>query len=152
MENTDSNPDVRVEDFFKSLNFVYETKELSFFQKLLQVYWANPKSWLLERLTVKDGSIEVVLKNGKIFKSPLSELKVRKQVDQYDRKEIYLSYQNEKIHFKQIPGMLTEEEWEQIFEVLDAVKDSDISTLGKITNVLRKGKKMLGDVNEMLES
>lgn len=56
-----------LEDAFKSLNLTYETKELSFFQKLLQVYWMNPKSWLLERLTIKDGDIEVVLKKWRDF-------------------------------------------------------------------------------------
>lgn len=148
MENASYNSNQLVDDSFKSLNFTYETKELSFFQKLLQVYWANPKSWLLDRLTIKDGIIEVVLKNGKTFKSPLSELKVRKQVDQYDRKEIYLSYQKEKIHFKEIPGMLEDEEWKQIFEVLDAVKDSDISMLGKITQAVKKVTKTLEDMQE----
>lgn len=148
MENTNSNSNLPVDDSFKSLNFTYETKELSFFQKLLQVYWANPKSWLLDRLTVKDGDIEVVLKNGKTFKSPLSELKVRKQVDKYDRKEVYLSYQKEKIHFKEIPWMLEDEEWEQIFKILDAVKDSDITALGKITQVFKKVTKTLEDMQE----
>lgn len=148
MENASYNSNQLVDDSFKSLNFTYETKELSFFQKLLQVYWANPKSWLLDRLTIKDGIIEVVLKNGKTFKSPLSELKVRKQVDQYDRKEIYLSYQKEKIHFKEISGMLEDEEWKQIFEVLDAVKDSDISMLGKITQAVKKVTKTLEDMQE----
>mgnify|MGYP001088178651 CR=1 FL=1 len=138
-----------LEDAFKYLNLTYETKELSFFQKLLQVYWVNPKSWLLERLTIKDGDIEVVLKNGKIFKSPLSALKVRKQVDQYDRKEFYLSYQKEKIHFKEIPGMLEEEEWAQIFEVLDAVKDSDTSLLGKITQLGMRVKKTMEGMPEL---
>ncbi|WP_300812859.1 hypothetical protein [uncultured Bacteroides sp.] len=148
MDNKNSDPDLLAEDYFHSLNFTYETKELSLFQKLLQVYWANPKSWLLNRLSVKDGNIEVVLKNGKVFKSPLSELKVRKQVDQYDRKEVYLSYKNEKIHFKEIPGMLTEEEWTQIFDILDAVKDSDISLLGKMTQIAMMGKKMLDNIAE----
>lgn len=148
MENTNSNSNLPVDDSFKSLNFTYETKELSFFQKLLQVYWANPKSWLLDRLTVKDGDIEVVLKNGKTFKSPLSELKVRKQVDKYDRKEVYLSYQKEKIHFKEIPWMLEDEEWKQIFKILDAVKDSDITALGKITQVFKKVTKTLEDMQE----
>lgn len=148
MENMNSNSVLVTEDLFKSLDFTYETKELSFFQKLLQVYWANPKSWLLNRFTVKDGNIEVVLKNGNSFKCPLSELKVRKQVDQYDRKEVYLSYQNKKVHFKEIPGMLTEEEWKQIFKVLDAVKDSDVSVLGKITGVVMKVKKTLENALE----
>lgn len=148
MDNKNSDPDLLAKDYFHSLNFTYETKELSLFQKLLQVYWANPKSWLLNRLSVKDGNIEVVLKNGKVFKSPLSELKVRKQVDQYDRKEVYLSYKIEKIHFKEIPGMLTEEEWTQIFDILDAVKDSDISLLGKMTQIAMMGKKMLDNIAE----
>lgn len=148
MENTNSNSNQFIDDSFKSLNFTYETKELSFFQKLLQVYWANPKSWLLDRLTVKEGNIEVVLKNGKTFKSPLSELKVRKQVDQYDRREVYLSYQKEKAHFKEIPGMLEDEEWGQVFKVLDAVKDSDISMLGKITQAVKKVTKALEDMQE----
>lgn len=143
MEKLISNQGSTNSDIFRSLNFTYKTKELSFFQKLCQVYWANPKSWLLDSLTIKDGNIEVVLRNGHVFISPLSELKVRKQTDQYDRTELYLSYNNDKVHFKEIPGMLEPEEWTQIIEVMDAVKDSDISLLGKITKVTAMGEKIL---------
>lgn len=44
--------------------------------------------------------------------------------------------------------MLTEEEWTQIFDILDAVKDSDISLLGKMTQIAMMGKKMLDNIAE----
>lgn len=45
--------------------------------------------------------------------------------------------------------MLEEEEWAQIFEVLDAVKDSDTSLLGKITQMGMRVKKAMEGMTEL---
>ena len=125
-----------------NLNFV--THEPSFLQKCLQVYWVNPKSWLLKEFSVENGEIFIELLNGKEFSSPLAKCSFKYQKDNYDRVEFIVESENEKIHFKEIPGMLEDEEWEEITSFIIDTCNAKVSRLGSITNVLKSIKDIIG--------
>lgn len=69
--------------------------------------------------------------------APITELKIRVPTDKYDRKEVYVKYDKEKLHFKEIDGMLEDEEWEEIFTILDTVPDTGMTALSRITTVAK---------------
>ena len=115
----------------------YKTNELNFLQKFLQMSWFS-KNYHLDELTVEIGQIYVLLKNGNSFQAPLSELKVRREEDKYERTTFHLAYNGKKIRFMTIPGMLKDEEWEKIKEILCSVKDSAMLTRGKVAGILDK--------------
>ena len=50
----------------KKIEMDYITHNPTFFQKLEQVYWVNPKSWLLKRFKVNGGEIYIETLNGNV--------------------------------------------------------------------------------------
>ena len=121
-----------------SLEIRFKTQDLKWWQKLLQMYWFNPKSWLLDELVMKKDIVEVKLKNGDRFSCPYTGLKVRFQEDKYGRKEIFLSNTERTIHFKEIPYMLSDDEWEELFAKLESVDDMRETSLNKVSRIIRK--------------
>ncbi len=105
----------------------YKTKELALWQKILQVYWVNPKSWLLDEFTITDDIVTVRVKSGKVISAPIDQIKVKVQRDSYARREVYLSHNTEKLHFKEIPWMLTEEQWDQVIEIFNVSANSNLA-------------------------
>ena len=65
-----------------------KTKELSFMQKIAQVYWANPKSWLLDQIEFSGENIKIIRKDGNEFESKISEIKSFYSIDKFDRYEL----------------------------------------------------------------
>ena len=92
----------------------FTTHEPTFLQKLAQVYWVNPKSWLLKRFQVDGEKISIETMNGSSFSALINECAFSCLPDKYDRNEIRVKSSNQKIHFKEIPYMLSDEEWEKI--------------------------------------
>jgi len=111
----------------------YQTQELSFIQKMMQVYWANPKSWLLEEIRFEKGEIAVIRKNGAVFTSLLSNITAVYSTDNYSRREITIISDSDKTRFKEIPGMLTDNEWQEIVNILEP----KISKMGMFIEVMR---------------
>ena len=120
----------------------YITHEPTFLQKLAQVYWANPKSWLLKRFQVDGDQIKIETINGNSLSASIDECVFKYQKDQYDRHEIMVKSGNQKLHFKEIPYMLSDEEWESIVDFCLNRCSAKKSTLGKITSVLLAVKNM----------
>ncbi len=106
------------------LHFI--THEPSFLNKLLQVYWVNPKSWLLKEFKYEDGILYISVMNGNELTAPIEECSFRYQKDKYDRMEIYVKSGEKKLHFKEIPGMLKDEDWETIMNFLQSHEESSI--------------------------
>jgi hypothetical protein len=121
----------------------YRTHEPTFIQKLLQVYWVNPKSWRLDEFVINDDILTFKTQAGKEITAPITELKIRVQTDKYDRKEVYVKHDKEKLHFKEIDGMLEDEEWEEIFTILDTVPDTGMTALSWITTVAKIAMRVL---------
>jgi predicted RNA-binding Zn-ribbon protein involved in translation (DUF1610 family) len=110
---------------------VFKTKELSFWNKLLQMSWMNPKSWILDEFIVDGEQITIRTKNGKELSAPIDELQAKYQSDKYDRRELTVKHNDRKIHFKEIPDMLEDEEWEEIIAILNP-KESALGIVGRI--------------------
>lgn len=123
----------------------YKTHEPTFMKKLLQVYWVNPKSWRLDEFAVNDDILTFKTQAGKEITAPITELKIRVQTDKYDRKEVFVNHGKDKLHFKEIDGMLDEGQWEEIFDILESVPDTGMTTLGWITNVARRAMQSLDE-------
>lgn len=114
----------------------FVTHEPSLIQKIMQMYWFNPKSWLLKSLTIDEDQIEIVTMNEKVFSNKFSQTKFKFQSDSYDRYEFYVSDINDKarkIHFKEIPFMLSDDEWEEIKTIFASSDNYKESLLGKVT-------------------
>lgn len=114
-------------------HLLFKTKELSFLQKLLQAYWANPKSWLLDSLEVNNDTITIKRKNGQANKIIVGEYSTTFLLDKYDRREFKITTKDgTKIRFKEIPGMLEEFEWESIVEILEATESNFSKIIHKV--------------------
>jgi len=123
-------------------NVYLKTRELTFFQKLLQVYWINPQSWILDEFKLEDEVLTVKTKKGNFIQSSLSKISTKYSVDNYDRHEFHLKDDNKnKLHFKEIPGMLSDEEWELIISILSPEK----SALYKVVSVAKEVKEVFDD-------
>lgn len=128
-----------------TLSKTFKTHEPSEYEKALQMYWMNPKSWLLDEFKLENGVLTVSTLKGNQLSASVTELKIRIQTDNYNRKEVYLRYGDEKLHFKEMPGMLSEEEWEELFKVIDSfpnmgrtAADKAVGVVGKILNVVKE--------------
>ena len=130
--------DEEKKQIIEKLNLHYVTHKPDFFQKLMQVYWFNPKSWLLKELTVKNGVITVSNLKGQQLSAPVVDCFFSYQVDKFGRWEIYVNHGNEKFHFKEMPGMLEDSEWEAIKSFLTDYCILDKTALGQFTDVLGK--------------
>lgn len=72
---------------------------------------------------------------GNLIEAPLEKITAKYSVDNYDRYEIHLKDNfGNKLHFKQIPGMLEDEEWECILSILPLQE----TKLNKIISVVKK--------------
>ncbi len=123
------------------VNIALKTQELNFLQKLLQMYWVNPASWLLDEFSLRDGNLVIVRKNGDRFEAPLDSVEATFAVDNYDRREISVQAGEKTTRFKEIPGMLSEEEWNAIIAALKPSK----SALGELTDVMREAQESFED-------
>jgi hypothetical protein len=93
----------------------FKTRELNFFEKFLQMYWMNPDSWLLDEFKLTGDSLTIIRKDGHVFHSRLHDTQSSYLMDKYDRREVKISNkEGGKTRFKEIPGMLSEEEWDLI--------------------------------------
>lgn len=125
----------------QNLNFSYKTKDLNFLQKLMQMYWMNPKSWLLDEFKVSNNTLKVTTRKGNSIEAPLDKITAKYAVDNYDRHEVYLKDSiGNKLHFKEISGMLEDEQWEHILSVLplqETKLNKIISATKSITNLFK---------------
>lgn len=119
------------------------THEPGMFDKIMQVYWANPKSWLLNEFRVSQGIIYISTMNGNSISAPVSECEFSYHKDNNERTEFYVQAGEEKLHFKEMPGMLEEAEWKIIKDFILVSCKAKLSKLGHVTNALKFVKKLL---------
>ena len=128
----------------EALRFHFITHEPNFLNKLLQVYWFNPKSWLLKEFKYEDGILSISVLNGNELTAPIEKCTFKYQKDKYDRMEIYVYSGERKLHFKEIPGMLDDDEWDIIKKFLQYTGQLQLSEIGKLNQVMS----IISDVKE----
>jgi hypothetical protein len=106
-----------------SCSFV--TSELNFFQKMMQVYWVNPGSWLLARLDVAGNQITIHRRNGAVDRIRNGAFQCTFGTDKYGRREFSIQTTDQRnIRFKEIPGMLSDSEWDAVAGLLGATESN----------------------------
>lgn len=133
----------------EELKLTFKTRNPAWWQKLMEMYWVNPKSWRLDEFILDNNQLTIKVQNGKMISGPIAEMKLRYQIDKFDRMEYFFTFGSQKLHFKEINYMLTTEEWQQIREILNRIKDRKKTKLGNFTDVLQSvtkvGKDIIGD-------
>jgi hypothetical protein len=105
----------------RQVSYHFKTRELTLWQKMLQAYWFNPKSWLLDEFILDNDNLTIIRKNKSVFKAKCSSLTTTYFVDNFARREyLIVDHKGNKVCFKEITDMLTMEEWVQITILLDA--------------------------------
>lgn len=120
----------------------YYTHEPSTFTKILQLYWITPKRARLKHFKVENGVITIECMNGNSLQAPIQECKFTCVENEY-RHSVEIKHGVQKVRFQDIPGMLSDEEWEMIVDFCsNADKSSHIGlkTLGTIRNIVRELK------------
>lgn len=101
----------------------FKTHEPKLWQKFAQLYWLFPKSAKLDTFTYDGETITIKTLNRKELSAPLSELKIRFNIDNAERKSYTISHNKKKINFVAMPFMLEDEEWEEIDNILSQSPD-----------------------------
>lgn len=121
----------------------FTTHEPTFLQKLAQAYWLHSKSWLLKRFKVDGDIVYIETLNGKSISAPIKQCEFKCWKNNAEQQEITIKTGNEKIHFKEIPFMLSDDEWEVIVDFCLNADKHKTSTIEKIAYGMRKIKETI---------
>lgn len=114
---------------------IFIHQKLNFFKKCVQVYWFNPKSFLLKRFEFDGKTIILERMNGKVNNLEIGKFKPSFGKDNLGRREYKVVLEDKtKIRFKEIWWMFKEEEWDKITEIIGA-KETGLS---KFLNAFNK--------------
>lgn len=113
-----------------------KTHEPTTLQKIMQVYWFIPKKNLLDEFVIKEGVLTVTTLGGNSLSSPIDEIDVGYAVDNYERKQYTLKHNDEKLSFNEMPGMLSDDEWNEIMKTLESFPKYGLSKIGKANKAL----------------
>jgi hypothetical protein len=119
-------------------NAFFKTHEPTTWEKILQIYWVNPKRWLLDEFKLEDGVLTLSTLKGNRLVAPIEELKIRIQKDKSERREVIVKHKDEKLLFKEIPGMMSQEEWDKLFLVMASFPDTGRTAADKVAGVVGK--------------
>ena len=131
----------------QSIKIDISTHEPTFFQKVMQCYHTMPKSWLLKRFRVDGGTIHIETLNDKIFSAQIKECQFRWQQDKYKRYEIWVKKENQKIHFKEIAYMCSDDEWNTIINFCLNAENSKETAASKIFSKVEVVKDILEGIS-----
>ena len=113
-----------------------KTHEPTTLQKIMQVYWFIPKKNLLDEFVIKEGVLTVTTLGGNSLSSPIDEIDVGYAIDNYERKQYTLKHNDEKLSFNEMPGMLSDDEWNEIMKTLESFPQYGLSKIGKANKAL----------------
>jgi hypothetical protein len=120
----------------KEIVKLYKTKDLSWWQKFMQMYWFTPKSWLLEEFVFDGTNVTIKTKNGKKLTVERVDMTTKYSKDKYDRREFVVKSRYAKIKFKEIPGMLDDEQWQDICDILEASETTLSKFVGGVGKII----------------
>lgn len=124
-------------------NVTYKTHPIKWWQSLISVYFGVMKSRRLAELSIKDDQITIETQNGKTFSAPFKDIKVRYHKDQWSRYLFTISYAKQKISFVLIYYIMSDEEVEQLKDLLTSVQNVDESATAKAEKMLDKLKDIM---------
>ena len=131
--------DSRIEQMFVEREIIIDANVVKdFYLKTIESTneWYIPKRWLLDEFCIRDGVIIITTKNGNRLSAPINEIEVNYTNSSDGNKMFTFEYNNKKLSFKEIPGMLSDENWEGLEKILESLPNYGLSTMGAINKVL----------------
>ncbi|MDR1898081.1 MAG: zinc ribbon domain-containing protein [Prevotellaceae bacterium] len=134
-------PSVTTTNIVQNTEYIFiKTGELNLWKKIALIYPLS-KRWILDEFILKDGILTVKCKNGKSLQASIKECISTFETNQNDFTWITIKAKNLKIRFGEYAWTTTEEEWEQIKELLNPT-ESGLSRIarwvGNIKNIMGK--------------
>lgn len=114
----------------------YYTHEPSTFTKILQVYWITPKSSRLKHFKVENEAITIECMNGSSLVAQIEDCEFTCVENEY-RHSVEIKHGGQKIRFQDIPGMLSDEEWQEIIAFCSS-KDKSNHTILKALKKIKE--------------
>ena len=137
IDNVDASEFAAADQFEeKGIIRTFKTHDPTWFQKIMVVYGFTPKGWRLDEFSTDGKNLTISTRAGNRLTAPIDELSYSYQVNQYDWHEVYIAHGEERIHFREVPYMLSEEEWEEIFSILDTIPNAHEKSISKVIRVL----------------
>lgn len=125
----------------EQITMEYYTHEPSTLTKIMQLYWITPKRSRLKHFKVENGVITIECMNGSSLQAPIQDCKFTCIENEY-RHSVEIKHGDQKVRFQSIPGMLSDEEWEEIIDFCsNADKSSHIGL--KVMSAINKVVKEL---------
>ncbi len=98
-----------------------QAKELKLWQSLLQMYWLMPKKSRLESFVIDGEMITITVQDGTTISAPITSISAKCNKDKYDRRYCTVESGGMKLSFCEIPWRFSEEEWDELFAILEAI-------------------------------
>lgn len=116
--------------------FFYKTHDPSSSQKQSEMYGTIDKNWLLDEFKLENGVLAVSTLDGRRLSAPVEELTIRFQTDTSNRREVYITHGDNQVHFIEIPGMLSNGEWNTLFSILSGFPNTGETVKEKLTSTV----------------
>ena len=109
-----------------------KAEQLTFLKKLAQMIWLIPKSRRLDEFVLENDVLTIKTKSGNTIQSHLSGVIAKYTVDNNDNSLFYIEDENgQKLRFKEIPFMLSDEDWELVKSILP-LEESKMEKVNKV--------------------
>ena len=100
------------------------------------MYELVPTKWFLDEFRLENGILTISTLIGNKISGPVDEMKIRIQTDKTERREVYVWHGKEKLTFKEMPGMLSDNEWDALFDIMASFPNYGTTIVGKIVKIL----------------
>lgn len=124
-------------------NVTFKTHPIKWWQSLFTMYFGIVKGKRLTELSIQNDQITIETQKGKKFSAPFKDVKVRYHKDQYQRYWFTVSYAEQKVSFVLVSYIMSDEEVEQLKDLLMSVQNVDESATAKAEKALDKLKEIM---------
>ena len=141
-----TNPPKREEPIQSGINsevIFFKTHVPDYIEKDFSMHTVNPQKWLLDEFRLENGILTISTLDGNMISGPVDEMKIRIQTDDYSGRVANVWYGKHKLKFKEMSGLLSDEEWSALFGTMsgfpnvgEAVVGKTVKVFGKIVTVL----------------
>jgi len=134
-QNTEEVVQDNIDNISNTENVHIKVPELSWWKKI-GVMYAITKRCILDEFIVEDGILTVKCKNGKLIKSPIEDIKPKIQKGRDNTFITIKTASGDSIRFGDYAWTVTDEDWEQIIEILQAKETKSSKILGVVGEVV----------------